>query len=727
MQEKEYILWYQTPSQGWLEGLPLGNGRLAAMAVEEQEDSHFVLNHERLWRGLTKDRSTKDVAKWLPEVRKLLDEEDYFHATALANLFFGGGGGISGTPGLVDAYQPAGELHFSLPGYTLKTRSLHLNTGVAESVREMGSARVTTKAVIDCTGPAGGNLLWQAEGTEPFSANLCLSRIEDPQADVEVTAQAGTLTLKGSFHGGISYRVEAKVETNGTVVAENGTLQITNADYIRVILDIAIQEEPLDTSCDFAACFAAHLKQFPVYMNRFSLSFSEIGEDIPTDQRIQRLKDGEDDPYLQELYIHFGRYLLISSSVCGKLPANLQGKWNEELNPPWDCDYHFDINLEMNYWMAEPCGMPECVNALISLAEHFMESAKEAAKNLYGCRGIWFPIQSDAWGRSTPESYGWAVWIGAAGWIGWHFWQHYLYSGDKAFLKEHAMPYFEQVALFYEDYMQEDAQGLYKIYPSQSPENRFAGTGNFPVSLGVSSAMDVQIAYDSLTYAASAARILGDEEKADRWLQMREKLPPFKIGSDGRLLEWEKEREEVEPGHRHLSHLYGLYPSDLFTQPQWAPQKEAAIRSLHSRLSQGGGHTGWSRAWVACLMARIGEKEGFYEHFSALIRSFATASLLDLHPPRIFQIEGNLGAVAAAVEAVASVQNGTVHLLQGLPKEWNNGQISGLCLPGGHKLSLSWKNGELTTLTATMGFTPELLIEGFPPIVGKPGTELCVI
>jgi alpha-L-fucosidase 2 len=323
----------------------------------------------------------------------------------------------------------------------------------------------------------------------------------------------------------------------------------------------------------------------------------------------------------------------------------------------------------MNYWMAEAANMPECAESLVQYIERFIPHAKKAAADLYGCRGIWMPLTSDAWGRATPEACGWAVWIGAAPWMAQHIWRHFEYSGDLNFLRDRAYPFFKEVAQFYEDYLVEDADGVLQIMPSQSPENRFEGTGTWPVSIGVSSAMDVQLAHDALGYAIKTTAILGvDEDFRKKWEAMRSHLPAFKIGTDGRLLEWDKEQDEVEPGHRHLSHLYGLYPSDLFNPIDRPAEYDAAIKSLRFRLAQGGGHTGWSRAWVACFFARVGNGAEMWKHVNELIMDFATVSLLDLHPPGIFQIDGNLGGVEAVIQGLVQYWGGKVHLLRALPQ-----------------------------------------------------------
>ena len=437
-------------------------------------------------------------------------------------------------------------------------------------------------------------------------------------------------------------------------------------------------------------------------------------EALPTDKRLEVLKQGEADPALILLYIQFGRYLLVSSSISGELPANLQGKWNDRIHPPWESDYHFDINLQMNYWMTEAANMPECAEALIRYVERFIPHARKAARDLYGCRGIWLPIQTDAWGRATPESHGWAVWIGAAPWIAQHVWWHYLYGGDREFLRSRAYPFFKEIAQFYEDYLIADEQGQLQIMPSQSPENRFAGTGPWPVSIGVSSAMDVQLAYDALGYAIKAARILQvDPEDAARWEDLQRRLPPFRIGKDGRLLEWDREMAEVEPAHRHLSHLYGLFPSTLFNPQERPEEYAAALQSLRFRMEKCGGNLswGWSHAWAGCLLARAGDGAGVEEQLTRLVRDFASTSLLDRVSPKsdIFQIDGNLGAVAVALEGIAQSWGGAVHLLRALPPSWERGgSVQALRVPGGHVLSFSWRDGRIDELEVCIGYAGSL-------------------
>lgn len=713
------LLTYQKAPKNWMEGFPIGNGRLAAMVWGGEKEDRLSLNHEWLWRGVHRHRENIPAAAHLPEVRELLKKGDFFHATALANLYFGGLGGISELPGRVDSYQPAGDLVFAPAGAAaFDARSLDIRHGVAEARRRAGGAALSSVFFAD---PVHGLIVcrWQAAGAL-FSGEMRFERAEDPGARLRVTASPDGLRCDCRFEGGIGYAVAVTVKTDGAVSQRGDHLAVTGAAFLNAYINLAtdvagveeelrrypVPDEPWETLLDGSRkCFADCLGRMDL-----TIDLPEGGE--TTDRRITALKEGSADPLLPLLYFNFGRYLLAASSISGDLPANLQGKWNNLVAPPWESDYHFDINLEMNYWMAEAASMPECADALLRFVGRFVPHARAAAAELYGCRGVCLPLQTDAWGRSTPEAYGWAVWVGAAPWIAQHFWNHYRYGGDREFLAKEAYPFFREVAAFFEDYLCEDESGTLQIMPSQSPENRFEGTGMWPVSIGISATMDVELVYDALGYAAASARILGvDGGRAEKWERMRRSLPPFRIGADGRLLEWEKERTEVEPGHRHLSHLYGLYPSEIFNPEERPAQYEAAKRSFRARLSHGGGQSGWSRAWVACISARIGDAAGLWTHLTAMMREFATVSLLDLHPPGVFQIDGNFGAVAAVIEGLVSFWHGKAHLLAALPEPWRaGGSFRGIRLPGGHTVSVTWENGRATRVEATLGFSGELTI-----------------
>jgi len=699
---------YKSEATEWKEGLPIGTGRLAAMILGTCNRERMALNHEWLWRGKGRNRETEKSAHLLEGVRELILAGKYEEGNIAANDAFGGGGGIkrNESPCRVDPYQPAGDFHISLKHGEASdyTRELDIDRAlVTIAYRADGNSfKREYIAHID------HDLLFvRISADTPFDGRFRLDRVEDPDCSLNFQSVYDTLIMDGQFKEGIGFRTEVRLLTTDgeTQFADDGlTLKGATEALFAINIGTSAKGYGAAEECNryssptapWDELFKTHVETIQKYLGGLALDIKDVDSEQPTNERLQAMRDGKDDPGLPLLYFKYGRYLLAASSATGELPANLQGKWNDSIDPPWQCDYHHDINVQMNYWPAEAGNLVYTTEALFKHIERLVPHGRKAANDLYGCRGVWFSITTDCWGRTTPEAWGWAVWIGAAAWLAQHMWWHYEYGLDTEFLRTRAYPFFKEVAAFYESYLIEDKTGTLQAVPSQSPENQFKGGENVPSSLCVSATMDIQLVRNALNYALLSAQVLRvDDDKQALWKTMLGKLPGLKIGARGQLQEWNEDFEEVEPSHRHVSHLIGLYPGDAI-DPEHTPDLwQASRRSLELRLEAGGGHTGWSRSWVACLFARLREGEMAWDHLCHLITDFATDTLLDLHPPRIFQIDGNLGGTAAVLEMLLQSYNGELHFLPALPAAWPNGKVSGLRARGGITIGMEWEQGKL--------------------------------
>lgn len=750
---KNSQLWFETPADRWIEGLPIGNGELAAMILGGVPRERIALNHECLWRGNGRQRDIEPRHEHLAPIRELFFAGKWQEASQQAVDAFGGGGGTirDQQPGRVDPYQPAGDLWFELDDATASSyrRELDFEHGLVSVAHQAGDTRLKREVLCHLNFPVIA-LRVVAAGESKFSGNFGLSRCHDPDCTLTPQAELGedlsaTFGLTGTFSEGIGFSIQgiAIARWGQFELTEGASFRLFGSNQLLILLSLAVSlgdEDPATTAAHQLAetlvhfegrqdmlwdrLRSDHIQHWRRLYSRVALDFGDVGNERPTPARKDDLQQGGQDENLVATFFNYGRYLLMASSVNGDLPANLQGKWNEDLDPPWQADYHHDINLQMNYWPAEVCNLPETTSALFAHVERFLPHGHEMARKLYDCRGVVLPLQTDIWGRATPESRGWDVWTGAAAWLAQHFWWHWEWSRDQAFLRQRAYPLFKRVAAFYEDYLipdPRDPQHRLVPVPSQSPENHLKG-GTKPVTLCLAAAMDLQLVRETLQHAIAASRILQtDPDLRVIWEDILARLMPLKIGRDGRLQEWDEDVVEGEPGHRHLSHLFGLFPSDQIT-PETEPELARAARlSLERRLQHMTGMMpGWSLAWIAALWARLREGDRALAAIKRLICEDTSVSMLDLHPPEIMQIDGNLGATAAIAELLLQSHHDRLQLLPALPSAWPRGRVVGLRGRGGFTVDISWEEGNLIQAIVTSNHEGDCCLvhrRGVPTIV----------